>query len=47
MKVPTKLSTEQKELIKKLDEISGDTLNEFSDKKPEDGKDKKKKKKFF
>ncbi len=47
VKVPTKLSTEQKELIKKLDEISGDTLNEFSDKKPEDGKDKKKKKKFF
>ena len=46
VKVPTKLNNEQKELIKKLDEISGDTLNEFNVDKPETDK-KKKKKKFF
>ena len=46
VKVPTKLNNEQKELIKKLDEISGDTLNEFNEDKPETDK-KKKKKKFF
>lgn len=47
VKVPTKLSSEQKELIKKLDEISGNTLNEFGDNKPEEKQEKKKKKKFF
>ena len=47
MKVPTKLNQEQRELIKKLDEISGNTLNEFADKKTEDVREKKKKKKFF
>ncbi len=31
VKVPSKLSSEQKDLIKKLDEISGNTLNEFAD----------------
>ena len=46
VKVPTKLNNEQKELIKKLDEISGDTLNEFNEDKSETDK-KKKKKKFF
>lgn len=45
VKVPTKLTSEQKELIKKLDSISGNTLGEFSEEKPEH--DKKKKKKFF
>jgi molecular chaperone DnaJ len=45
VKVPTKLNTEQKELIKKLDEISGDTLNEFGEHK--NTGEKKKKKKFF
>ncbi len=43
--IPTKLNTEQKELIKKLDAISGNTLNEFSQNAP--GGEKKKKKKFF
>lgn len=47
VKVPTKLNQEQRELIKKLDEISGNTLNEFADKKTEDVREKKKKKKFF
>lgn len=45
VQVPTKLSVEQKELIKKLDEVSGNTLNEFDEKTS--GSEKKKKKKFF
>lgn len=45
VKVPTKLTAEQKDLIKKLDQVSGDTLNEFNEKKSEP--DKKRKKKFF
>lgn len=45
VKVPTKLNSEQKELIKKLDSVSGNTLDEFSDEKPEP--EKKRKKKFF
>jgi molecular chaperone DnaJ len=44
VKVPSKLSAEQKDLIKKLDEISGNTLNEFSD---EPGSEKKNTKKGF
>ncbi len=33
VKVPTKLSMEQKDLLRRFDEISGNTLNEFSDNK--------------
>ena len=33
--VPTHLNSEQKELLKKFDEISGNTLHEFDDAKPE------------
>ena len=47
VKVPTKLNNEQKDLIKKLDEISGNSLKEFDDNKSEHEKTKKKKKKFF
>lgn len=43
--IPTRLNSEQKDLIKKLDKISGDTLNEFGGNNS-DG-EKKKKKKFF
>ncbi len=46
IKVPTKLSSEQKELIRQLDKISGDTLNEFNSAGSDDDH-KKKKKKFF
>lgn len=42
VKVPTKLSHEQKELIKKLDEVSGNTLKEFSEEKKTEEKTKKK-----
>lgn len=42
VKVPTKLSNEQKELIKKLDEVSGNTLKEFSEEKKTEEKTKKK-----
>lgn len=45
VKVPTKLSSEQKELIKKLDEISGNTLKEFEEETPHE--EKSSKKKFF
>lgn len=45
VKVPTKLSSEQKDLIKKLDEISGDTLKEFADESEHE--EKSSKKKFF
>ncbi len=45
VKVPTKLSNEQKELIKKLDEISGNTLNEFGEETSHE--EKSSKKKFF
>ena len=44
--VPTHLNSEQKELLKKFDEISGNTLHEFDDAKP-GGTEKKRKKKFF
>ena len=47
VKVPTKLNNEQKDLIKKFDEISGNSLKEFDDNKSEPEKTKKKKKKFF
>lgn len=46
VKVPNKLNAEQRELIKKLDAISGNTLHEFDGVKPETH-EKKKKKKFF
>ncbi len=42
VKVPTKLNSEQKELIKKFDDISGGTLKEFGDDTPQDEKSKKK-----
>ena len=45
VKVPTKLTSEQKELIKKLDAVSGNTLNEFGEDKHETAEDKIKK--FF
>lgn len=45
VKVPTKLNGEQKELIKQLDEISGNTLNEFSESKSDSKKKKKSHKK--
>lgn len=44
VKVPTKLNSEQKELLKKFDDISGGTLKEFADDK---GTEEKSKKKFF
>ncbi|MFR8739351.1 MAG: DnaJ C-terminal domain-containing protein, partial [Eubacterium sp.] len=44
--VPTHLNSEQKELLKKFDEISGNTLHEFDDAKT-GGTEKKRKKKFF
>ena len=46
VQVPVRLSSEQKELIKKLDEVSGNTLHEFDGEK-HSGSDKKKRKKFF
>ena len=45
VKVPTKLTSEQKELIKKFDAVSGNTLNEFGEDKHETAEDKIKK--FF
>lgn len=42
VKVPTKLSSEQKDLIKKLDEISGNTLKEFEETPAHEEKSKKK-----
>ena len=42
VKVPTKLSSEQKELIKKLDEVSGNTLKEFEETSAHEEKSKKK-----
>lgn len=42
VKVPTKLSSEQKELIKKLDEVSGNTLKEFEEAPAHEEKSKKK-----
>lgn len=42
VKVPTKLSSEQKELIKKLDEISGNSLKEFEETTTHEEKTKKK-----
>ncbi|MFQ9514939.1 MAG: molecular chaperone DnaJ [Eubacterium sp.] len=42
VKVPTKLNSEQKELLKKFDEISGNTLNEFSDDKSSEKRNSKK-----
>lgn len=45
VKVPTRLNNEQKELIRKFDEISGNTLNEFAENKTTN--EKKRKKKFF
>ncbi len=42
VQVPTHLNSEQKELLRKFDEISGNTLKEFSDEPQE-----KQKKKFF
>ena len=45
VQVPTKLTAEQKELIMKLDEVSGNTLHEFDD--HASGSEKKKRKKFF
>jgi molecular chaperone DnaJ len=47
VKVPQKLNAEQRDLIKKLDEISGNTLDEFKSKGEDKEKEKKKKKKFF
>ena len=41
VQVPTHLNSEQKELLRKFDEISGNTLKEFSD-EPEQEKPKKK-----
>lgn len=46
VQVPTRLNFEQKELIKKFDAISGNTLHEFDGEKP-GGNERKKKKKFF
>ena len=43
VKVPTKLTSEQKELIKKFDAVSGNTLNEFGEDKHETAEDKIKK----
>lgn len=42
VEVPTKLSNEQKNLIKEFDAISGNTLNEFSEHKESEEKTKKK-----
>ena len=42
VKVPTKLTSEQKELIKKFDAVSGNTLNEFGEDKHETAEDKNK-----
>lgn len=42
VKVPTKLTSEQKELLKKFDDISGGTLKEFAEDKSSEEKSKKK-----
>ena len=42
VKVPTKLNPEQKDLLKRFDEISGNTLNEFSEDKGAERKNGKK-----
>ena len=47
VQVPTKLNNEQKELLRKFDEISGNTLNEFSDTNSDSSDKKNNKKGFF
>lgn len=42
VQIPTRLSFEQKDLLKKFDEISGNTLNEFSEDKGTERKNSKK-----